>query len=88
VKTIIEEAIQAFEDLHNDRCLSAYECDHIALIVRARDYEAGIEKRIKSELAVTLAEERDRWVFGKSKSSFAEWVESIFNNTIRFLEGK
>jgi len=88
MKTIIDEAIQAFADRHNDRCLKITQCKCNSLIMRAHDYEAVIEKRIKSELGGWLSEERDRWVIGKNQSEMAEWIESIFNHAIKYMEAK
>ena len=88
MKTIIEEAIQAFADRHNDRCLKISECKCHAFILRAQDYESIVEKRIKNEVAAWLAEEKDRWVIEKNQSEMAEWIESIFTHAIKFMEAK
>ena len=88
MKTIIDEAVEAFADRHNDRCLSSTKCSCHDLILRARDYELSIENRIKNELADWMDEEKQRWIMGKDKSHFAEWVESVWDNAIKFVEAK
>ena len=88
MKTIIEEAIQAFSDRHEDRCLKITSCQCQALILRANKYEANIENRIRNELAAWLNEEKDRWVFNKDRSPLADWVASIWDNVIKYVENK
>jgi hypothetical protein len=88
MKTIIDEAVEAFADRHNDRCLSITLCSCHDLIVRAREYELIIESRIKSEVAGWMNEEKQRWIMGKDKSHLVEWIESVWDNAIKFVEAK
>ena len=88
MKTIIEEAVQAFSDRHNDRCLEITDCECQELILRANKYEAIVEKRIRNELAAWLNEEKDRWVYDKDRSPLADWIASIWDNVIRYVEVK
>jgi len=89
VKTIIEEAVQAFEDRHNDRCLSINECDCMDLVIRANRYEESIESRIRSEVADLLEQEKRRWIpESDNRGALADWIESVFNNAINFTAAK
>lgn len=89
MKTIIEEAINAFQLVHDDRCLLHFsKCGHQDLIRRAKDYEKGVETRIASEVAGKLEEVKNDWLAVKEipDGSLASWIAIVFDVAIKFCE--
>ena len=86
MKTIIEEAIDAFQANHTDRCLSNTQCNHADLIERVKNYENQIEKNIGQDIAVRLEEVRDDWLNRAElkEGSFAAYIDLIFNVAAKF----
>jgi hypothetical protein len=35
-----------------------------------------------------MDEEKQRWIIGKDKSHLVEWIESVWDNAIKFVEAK
>ena len=84
MKTIIEEAIDAFQMNHNDRCVG--NCNHNELITRAKNYERRIQKDLGEDLAVKLEEVRDDWLIRADvrEGSLAAFIDLIFNVAAKF----
>lgn len=94
MKTIIQEAIEAFEFEHEFRnCKDKKKhdkspCQHKQLIERAKNYEKGIENKIAYDIAVRIAEVRDSWLDKPNirEGSYAAFIESVFGVAIKMLE--
>jgi hypothetical protein len=89
MRTIIEEAAQAFEDRHDDRCLNVTECFCVDFVSRINAYEKTLERQLRDELVDFIKEEKHQWLpENKDRGALADWIESIFNNVIKFAEAK
>ena len=86
MKTIIEEAIDAFQSVHNDRCLPKTKCEHKDLIDRAKSYERTIQKNIANELAVKFEQVRDDWLIVNDiqEGTLASWIKLVFDVAIKY----
>ena len=84
MKTIIEEAIDAFQMNHDDRCLG--NCNHTELITRAKNYERRIQKDIGEDVATRLEEVRDDWLITAEirEVSYAAFIQLIFDVAAKF----
>ena len=84
MKTIIEEAIDAFKMNHDDRCVG--KCQHNELIERTKNYERRIQKDIGEDVATRLEEVRDDWLMRAElkEGSFAAFIDLIFNVAAKF----
>ena len=84
MKTIIEEAIDAFQMNHDDRCLG--NCNHNELITRAKNYERRIQKDISEDVATRLEEVRDDWLITAEirEGSYAAFIQLIFDVAAKF----
>lgn len=90
MKTITQEAIQAFTDRHYDRHLGEMnECGCDALIVRAKEYEAGAEQIVRAEIGAKLEKLRDEWLddFSNEKGPVAIWIAVVFEAALKFCNG-
>jgi len=92
MKSIIDEAIDAFNKNHEDRCLqNILHCEHGKLIRRMKQYEHELEQPIRQEIAEQLAENRDFWIAAKSPdeaSAFTWAYRNIFDLAIKFTLGE
>jgi hypothetical protein len=92
VKTIIQEAIDAFEYEHLHACktsdMAKCQRNHRQLIKRAQEYEASIERTIAADIAVRVAQVRDGWLDKPNirEGSYAAFIESVFGVAIKMLE--
>ena len=86
MKTIIEEAIDAFQMNHDDRCIGKG-CGHQDLIDRAKNYERRIQKDLADDLSAKLEGVKDSWLDTANikDGSYAGFIEHIFNVAIKFL---
>ena len=92
MKSIIDEAIDAFNKNHEDRCLqNILHCEHGKLIRRMKQYEHELEQPLRQEIAEQLAENRDYWIAAKSPdeaSAFTWAYRNIFDLAIKFTLGE
>jgi len=92
VKTILEEAADAFRNMHEAFCLEMdmkkCKLNHHDLIKRLEEYEKGIEARIRSEVAGDLEEARDFLVLTKEpeEGTAAMWIRFAFDKAVGFLK--
>lgn len=88
MKSIIDEAIDAFNQNHEDRCLqNIIHCEHGKLIRRMKQYEHELEQPVREEIANKLAENRDHWIAAKDSadaSQFTWALKNIFDLAIKF----
>jgi len=92
MKSIIDEAIDAFNQNHEDRCLgNILDCEHGNLIRRMKQYEHESEGPVRQDIANKLAENRDYWIAAKdpSEASAFTWAfNNIFELAIKFALGE
>jgi hypothetical protein len=88
MKSIIDEAIDAFNQNHEDRCLgNIIHCSHGKQIRRMKQYEHELEQPVRQEIANKLAENRNHWIAAKtpSEASVFTWaLNDIFELAIKF----
>lgn len=93
MKTIIEEAIDAFQFKHDftncdGKNKAKNPCNHYELIERARNYESRIQRSLAIDLINKLKIIKDGWLDKPNikEGSYAAFIELIFNVAIKFLE--
>jgi hypothetical protein len=98
MKSIIDEAINAFNQNHEDRCLdNIIQCEHGIKISMMKKYQREVnhlwkeqrdrEQPIRQEIANKLAENRNHWIAAKTPneaSAFTWALNDIFNLAIKF----
>ena len=84
----MEEAVDAFEAVHFDRCLDDKKCNHLALIARIKHYENSLMKNVTEEVAARLEEVKNDWIVHGSfeKSSYTSFIELVFDTAIKFCK--
>jgi hypothetical protein len=92
MKSIIDEAVDSFNQNHQDRCLGRiFDCHHADLIRRIKKYQKEIEQPLREEIAAQLMENRDHWVSARNQSEASEYVwalNNIFELAIKFTLGE
>ena len=92
MKSVIDEAIEYFNQNHEDRCLkNIIHCEHGRMIRKIKQYEHEVEQPIRQEIAEQLAENRDYWIAAKDPdeaSAFTWAYKNIFELAIKFALGE